>query len=69
MQLLFQLWAADGVLIALLGDEAAYGGADQLLLVLRKEMLLRSGLRIRIFFYRGIRIRHFQNVSVMESGS
>jgi hypothetical protein len=34
VQLLFQLWAADGVLIALLGDEAAYGRADQLLLVL-----------------------------------
>jgi hypothetical protein len=49
VQLLFQLRPADGVLIALLGDEAAYGGADQLLLVLGKQMLLRSGLRNRIF--------------------
>jgi hypothetical protein len=36
VQLLFQLRAADSVLIALLGDEAANGGADQLLFVLGK---------------------------------
>jgi hypothetical protein len=36
VELLFQLRPAYGVLIALLGDEAAYGGADQLLLVLGK---------------------------------
>ena len=41
VQLLLQLRPADGVLVALLGDEAADRRADELLLVLRKEVLLR----------------------------